>query len=517
MALARKDVTIRFKLKDEFTGDFDKISKRFEKGLTRITTTTSRVHTELGKSIRQTQVFTQTQKTLERQLQDAQNALAGWGRKVGFTGFIISYTARRIIDSVGGMINQFLDVGRAMADTEKATGWLAETMEKLAIAGLLTQEKGAQVIGIFQRWWEVSVDLEGKLALLDITLTSIKTSIAEGINEGLADMQAKLDGIDWDTFNEQVKEAAKSLTEDLWEALEIVIGEDEEGGLTEFGSKLKSVSNFLGGFSKGVATSVNDIANLLLALDNATGKDEAGGGGAAGLGFALGRLMGILVIIGVPMMILGGAVSALSTVLGGALSGVSGLATALGMTGATGLGVVLIVVAAVLLTLILYWDDLTKVWNDTVTPALTALNDAFSMDVGGLGATLRHVLDYVLYPIKVFFTGAIVWLSTFIRLITAAKKKWDSWVNRDVSQQYVSGGTLGGNVPGASRQWGAPINKTGMYYLHKGEEVATRREAESGGGGVQEIHVHLTLDGREIARSVSRIQGRNVRSSMILV
>jgi len=66
-------------------------------------------------------------------------------------------------------------------------------------------------------------------------------------------------------------------------------------------------------------------------------------------------------------------------------------------------------------------------------------------------------------------------------------------------------------------QWGGPIGKTGLYRLHKGEYVQPVHGRGGGtpGGNVTTI-TNVILDGRTIARQISRAQGRDVRSTLIM-
>jgi len=229
MALARKEVRITFAIKDKATGEVTRITDKIQRGFRRVTTTTQQTIEGTRKAVTTTRTYIDTQKTLGRRLGEVTQSLSRWGRRIGFTGFILSFTARRIIRSVQGITEQFLKMGLEMADVDKATTWLAETLEKLALAGMLTKDKAQEVIDVFTKWFDASIDLEGKLADIDIVLTDIKTAIAIGISEGLDSLIEKMGDVDWESFTEDVKDAAKSLTEDLVDAVFMVIGEDEEG------------------------------------------------------------------------------------------------------------------------------------------------------------------------------------------------------------------------------------------------------------------------------------------------
>jgi len=528
MALARKEVRITYTVRDEATGQTKKITETMRKDLTKTTTVTKGLIKRMGQIVPATMSVVRVQKSMTQQIKQTAGTLGKFGRRLVFTGFVLRSAFRSISRAMKGLGNAVKNLVIDFSDFEKMSGWLGTALTKLAIGGQLNEEWIGRTITAWDTAMEVSRDLIGEVGKIEVAFFELKTEAAASSLEFVKAVNDEFEKLDWAAVKKGIRAAADAFYDPLITAIEDIIDGETMGTLL---ANLATLGGLTGEFTAGIVDGLTNIIGWF---------GEADGEGAMGAAHWVGEVGTQLSALTIPAILIGMGINTLAgafTVVSGA---VVAAGAAIGITGTSGLLLALGAIAIVGATIIDHWED-------DFAPALQEFGDA----VDGLWSALSggdetitawkgimNLLKDATQPLADLLSG-------FIEDITKVIDLWTKLAEL-ISGKKGSGGTGGFGGGGAGvrggdefvgppapplndpvrdaferlqerggRQFGGPIPKTGLYRLHQGEYVTTRRRANINVGG-NDVHVHVMLDGRQISHQVSRVQGRNVRSTLII-
>jgi len=447
MAIRGHEVRITYTVKDKATGEVVRISKAMEKGLTRVTRSITNVSEKMGKTIRETRTYTDVQKTLSRRMIGISKKLSQWGRKIGFTGFILGFTARRILRSFTQLGKQFTTFIGQIGDIDKALTFLSSTLEKLAMADMLTPKLGIEIVNTFQEWFDAARKFEGVMALLTTTLAPFGTAILQAVTPALLTWVEKLREViaAHPELLDKVREAASAVMKAMTPA---ILGLIER--LPQMVDLIIQIAPLLGAFAQGLLEGATFVLQMVAAVSKYIpfGKQ---------LALWMGRLLPILIAIGGPLSLFGSLLSSLGLILGPLISLFSSVAGILISTGP---------------------------WGIAIAAAIVAI-----------GLVIKYHKE----------------LYAWIQKVYQAWKRFGTYM-----QRRFGGVPTAPAAPLGEAQFGGPIGKTGMYYLHAGEYVQPARTVRNYNTGGNTFYISGAGDPRQVAQEVARILGRRVRSAMIL-
>jgi len=278
-------------------------------------------------------------KTFNKRTKRAAKSTKGWadklydaGRSMGFTGFVLEFTFRRIMSKFTGFIKSALGFTRSVIGTDKAIKDLGNTIQGLALGGHDVDVKN--ITEDYKALYDASALFEGQLARLDEMITPFKTALANAATAGLGKFNDKIQ--DLLDRNPQLVETfetlATTVAEDLGDALgDFVVwaGENED--------VIQTISDLIIGFVNGIGDGLEDVKSFVDYITTMTGLDVEKFGEGLGrvavqamlIGTALGTLGSVTQFIG----LLGKAGGKL-TGLPGKLAGLGGWLESLGGGGA---------------------------------------------------------------------------------------------------------------------------------------------------------------------------------------
>jgi len=500
MALAQKQVKIVYSVVNKATGQSQKITKSIQKNFTKLTHSITTTQKAMGVVTKQTRVYQTVQKSMSQQISAGAKTLSKFGRRMMFTGFVLRSAFRSISRAVKGLGNAVKDIVTDYSDFEKMTGWLSRALTKLAVGGQLNEEWVGRTITAWDKAMEVSRDLIGEVGKIEVAFFELKTEAAASTLEFVEAVNEEFDKLDWEAVKTGIGLAADAFYDPLIKAIEDIIDEETMGMLL---SNLETLGGLTGEFTSGIVDGLKNIIGWF---------GESDGEGAMGAAHWIGEVGVQLSALTIPAILIGTGINTLAgafTVVSGA---VVATAEAIGITGTSGLLLALGAIAIVGATIITHWEDDFK-------PALQAFGDAVD-DVwaafsGGDKAVVdwkwfMNVLKDATQPLADVLSGFIDDVTWLLNRIADIRLALDS-LGTGLTEGFP------GVDPAPGKQWGGHVAKTGLHYLHKGEYVQpVHGRGGGGGGGPVTTITNVILDGRTIARQISRAQGRDVRSTLIM-
>jgi len=521
--------------------------------------------------------FKEAEEKIDDSTSKAMTSVGKFGRRIGFLGFIMSYTAQRIIKSWMGVIGIFTKLAKEMSSTERATEFLEDTIEALALAGLLTEERMNEVLTVFDDTFTNSTALRGELGLLGLRFQQVKNAAVGPFILSLGEINTALDELNWTELSEDIEDISEAfwsiLTPAITNFIALFGSEDDEGtaiGITEkFKKGLILIAEVAASFGEGIIAAIEDI---ILWFGNLIGEDGEGGEGVKGVAYWLGYLAVMAIPVGQAMTIFGSSINGVALAIDSVIKAASSLIVKLGGTATAGtVAFVLFIIGGLIASLILDWEEISEVWEETVGRAVEYLIDVIGGEKGlqGVMEGLDKFMTGMRQPFKAFWIGLGIWIGIIIAgiavLIDAVKGliKWfenlfNAWnkvkqkkVDMDLDLSTIDeeglvgtgigigtgvfgeAGETGVFTPGAftnmttgiwaedydpstpiipGGQTGGIIKKSGIFRLHRGEIVVPRNQMNNMNMGGVTIIIQGSNDPRRTAEEVAR----RIRSLLVI-
>jgi len=338
MALATRDVKIRFTVEDKLSKSLavmGKASEKLEPKLELVKQNLIVMQGRLEGVKKKTKDLADATGVLSQRMVDWGGKLARAGRIIGFTGFIMDFTVTRIMRVFYQFGRQAVSFVKNMGTTDAALNFLTKSLEALALTGELTPDMVGRITDGFWRWWNASAKLQAAFAKLMIEAEPFITTLLEVAAENIdivvgaiQDMIAKegLEGL-----VQKVRDAAEAFFDRLIPAIIDLI--DRAPDVLD---KIERLAGTLGSFSAGLVEGQSDMIDFFNTLIEHLPQFDA-------FVEKLGRLIPkiqtlgkILTVVGIPLTILGNILKVIGGIkLAGALGGLGAGAKATGI-GAAG-------------------------------------------------------------------------------------------------------------------------------------------------------------------------------------
>lgn len=424
------------------------------------------------------------------------NSFQQFARVFSFTGFIFAATFRRINSAALDFTKGIMGMVLGMTSTDKAIAWLGDELYALALSGDLTKEKTDELVKTFWDFFNAIKKMGGAMAMLKGYIQPFINSAIEIVAEGVTRINNKIAELKasgtWAQIEAAWSGAVKTFTDKLVTKIIEFLDKLKD---PEYVKKIENIAAALAGFVTGIASAKFEAITWLLDKLGNFGPDTAE---SIGKIFGQLELLGVaMTVLGVPLQILSMGFKGLSTLLGGEVPKVlTTIVTKLG-----GVVPALGIVAAAALILYFAWDDIVKIWNESLGPALGRLWDSLNkiIPVWDLLNSLISVADQLISALVGSALEGISWLIDSLATVFDWLAQIFGW-NKTKTGGNTGGNTgsnTGSNTSGSpegfewyedpvtgertlvpkSKQVGGPITQAGMYRLHVGERVIPEPQA----------------------------------------
>jgi len=451
-----------------------------------------RINFDAGKGKNQTKKMNEGFSSLGKRVANVGRGFERMGRTISITGFVLGIVARRIIGSFEGIAKSIIKISEEGANLDRSFTFLSDTLQALALSGMLTDEMFNRVYGTFQDMMDIALRSAGPWAIINETIQQIKNAIALGALPSLVDFSDFLATFDLSSFNAALSEATNTFLTPIIAKIEELLG-DEEGGVIGIKEKLNAIASIGGTFLSGVLQGFSDVATKAAEL---LGDNESG---ILGIAYALGEA-GAWGLVAAPFAAIVGIL------IGGFGSVLSSVSSLIGLLGGGGAGAAGIAGLTLLATMALVISDFND-WKETLNDLATAINNLMT----ALGPDFARGLDYAIMDIDELndaLQTAVNLVTSLLNFITRAIEGWNTLMSLNPSQasRYVNYGTAMGQ--NKLTGWEDPFTSLGpaLRDMNAVELWKAKRGLEEGGTLVQtnNINVNGAGDPARVADEVER-------------
>jgi len=264
----------------------------------------------------------------QRAMEKGEKALSKFVRRMGFAGFIMSFTLQRISNSFIGLAKSVALFSLKAADTEKVISDLEQTLSALAIADRIGgEEEVAAIVEEFEAMYDAAASLQATMAEINLEVVPFKTVMMEVTDENMKEIRDAIHDAKEDLPD--LADTWESIIEKLQEPIsDAIVSILDSENIVKVSGGMETLAGWTGEFVGGIILGAEDIVKFSDFLQNAAPWTDD-------LAAAFGRLTPKLIIFGMFVTV----VSSLATWILLLRSAVTTLAVKLGVLG-TVLGVV---------------------------------------------------------------------------------------------------------------------------------------------------------------------------------
>jgi len=275
-----------------------------------------RINFDAGKGKTQTKKMNEGFSNLAKSVSHVGRGFERMGRTISITGFVLGLVARRIIASFQGIAESIMKISKEGTNLDRAFNYLGETLQALALSGMLTDDALSNILSTFQQMLDIALQSAGPWAVIETAIQKLKNAIALGALPSLQELSGFLDDFNLTPFEEALSEATNTFLTPIIDKIKELLG-DDESGVTGVKAKLNAIATIGGSFVFGVLEGFNQMAIKAAEL---VGTDETG---IKGISSKLGELSAWALVLApagaITGMIVGGfgsILNAISRVIG---------------------------------------------------------------------------------------------------------------------------------------------------------------------------------------------------------
>jgi len=222
------------------------------------------------------------------------------GRKVGFAGFIVAFTAQRIIKSVTGIYQSFLKLFGTIGDSEKVMEEFSDNLQKVALAGRLDELDIPAYTQDLLDARDAAVEYAGSIGIINARMLPLKTALLEGFNGPFKQLSEDFNTMfDDPAVEEALSNIGETVGDTLLNVFHALFGDDSETTVNIL-NDIDTVLESIGDFAVGAAT---EVKNMVTWLSDFIGADSEAW---EAFMFGAGQWAVKLIAVGTVLSIIGG-------------------------------------------------------------------------------------------------------------------------------------------------------------------------------------------------------------------